>query len=397
MNKTLKNLWCQKVFAMLWTLCLSLVLLNGCSSADDALSNVSTTTGVLSSSEAAREYAFDEDDFALRSDTLTFADDVAVHVRVDVVSDAIPAYAGIDVIELNNNIPDFTDIEKAYAPFEFYGDLDELGRCTVAFALAGPETMPTEKRGDIREVYPSGWEQAFYDFVDQEALYNRTHLIGYMLTAENANERNLITGTRHMNAEVMLPYEEAVANYIDETGNHVLYRVTPYFVGDELVARGIQMEAFSVEDDGSGICFNIFCYNVEPGVEIDYATGDSWLADERDASRSPETSTSDSKNAETSNASRSNVSRDTGKSNGRTSSAQSQDESAASKQSAAKSKPTTTDEVNTTYILNTNTGKFHKLDCSSVSDITPDNLQDYEGSREALLAEGYSPCGSCKP
>lgn len=331
---------------MLWTLCLSLVLLSGCSSADDALSNVSTTTGVLSSSEAAREYAFDEDDFALRSTGSSQTER----------TDEIPPYSGFDVIELNRNIPEFIDVEKDYAPFEFYGDLDDLGRCTVAFALAGPETMPTEKRGDIREVYPSGWKQAFYDFVDQEALFNRTHLIGYMLTAENANARNLITGTRHMNAEVMLPYEEAVANYINETGNHVLYRVTPYFVGDELVARGIQMEAYSVEDDGSGICFNVFCYNVEPGVGINYATGDSWLADEEDFLNT------------------------TG-----------------SKQEMAESTSSTSDQERATYVLNIGTRKFHEPDCSSVSDITPDNRQDYEGSRQALIDLGYGPCGNCKP
>lgn len=336
MNKTLKSLRCQKAFAVLWALCLGLVLLGGCSSAGGSADRVDTSTasGVLSSSEAAREYDLDEDDFALRPTRSSQTES----------ADGIPLYAGADVIELNGNMPEFTDVEKDYAPFEFYGDLDDLGRCTVAFALTGPETMPTEKRGDIREVYPSGWKQAFYDFVDQEALFNRTHLIGYMLTAENANECNLITGTRHMNAEVMLSYEEAVANYINETGNHVLYRVTPYFVGDELVARGIQMEAYSVEDEGAGICFNIFCYNVEPGVAIDYATGDSWLADEDDLSTT-----------------------------------------------------IASDQERATYVLNTKARKFHEPDCSSVGDIAPDNRQDYEGSREDLIDLGYSPCGNCKP
>ena len=357
MSKAQNYIRFRRFFVTLCALFLSLTLLGGCASAGSMTSpDTSTEEGVLSPLQAAQEYALDEEDLALRSDDLNDA----------INSDAIPAYIGVDVIELDDNIPQFTDVEKDYAPFEFYGDLDDLGRCTVAFALAGPETMPTERRGDIREVYPSGWNQAFYDFVDQEALFNRTHLIGYMLTAENANERNLITGTRHMNAEVMLPYEEAVADYITETGNHVLYRVTPYFVGDELVARGIQMEAYSVEDNGAGVCFNIFCYNVEPGVEIDYRTGESWLADEESSSTSRERVLSDSASPDS------------------TSSA-SQDTSDKAKQS------------DVTYVLNTKSHKFHQPDCPSVRDISSDNRQDYEGSREALVSQGYAPCGSCNP
>lgn len=273
MGKLFQKIRKQALAVCLWS-CLGLAVLGGCSATGGSLpTDTSTTQGVLSSSEAAKVYALDEEALALRADEGT-----TWEVGGAGATDTIPPYTGIDVIELNHNIPEFTEVEKSYAPFEFYGNLDKLGRCTVAFALAGPETMPTEKRGDIHEIRPSGWNQAYYDFVDQEALYNRTHLIGYMLTAENANERNLITGTRHLNAEVMLPYEEAVANYIDRTGNHVLYRVTPYFVDDELIARGIQMEAYSIEDKGDGISFNIFCYNTEPGVEIDYETGESWEA-----------------------------------------------------------------------------------------------------------------------
>lgn len=348
-------LW-QKAAAIMLTCCLSVLALGGCSEARDGYfpADTSTTEGVLSSFEAAHEYALDEGDFALRSNARDSDNGV----------DVIPDYSGIDVIELNHNTPQFTDVEKEYTPFEFYGNLDELGRCTVAFALAGPETMPTERRGNIREIYPSGWDQAFYDFVDQEALYNRTHLIGYMLTAENANERNLITGTRHLNAEVMLPYEEAVANYIDETGNHVLYRVTPYFVGNELVARGVQMEAYSVEDNGAGISFNIFCYNTELGVAIDYSTGESWLADTGD--RMPAI----------------------------TYWGEPTDADSAFLEESLAGNP---DQSQADYVLNTKSRKFHNSDCPSINDIAPGNCQSFEGARETLIDEGYAPCGSCNP
>lgn len=190
----------------------------------------------------------------------------------------IPAYTDTPYVELNGNEPDFDQADFTTESFETYGELDSLGRCTVAYANIGRDLMPTEKRGDISSVHPSGWVQAQYDFVDGKSLYNRCHLIGYQLTGENANERNLITGTRYLNVEGMLPFENLVADYIKETGNHVLYRVSPVFDGDDLVAEGVQMEAESVEDGGEGVCYNVFCYNVQPGVEIDYATGESRLA-----------------------------------------------------------------------------------------------------------------------
>ena len=190
----------------------------------------------------------------------------------------IPAYTDTPYVELNGNEPDFDQADFTTESFETYGELDSLGRCTAAYANIGRDLMPTEKRGDISSVHPSGWVQAQYDFVDGKSLYNRCHLIGYQLTGENANERNLITGTRYLNVEGMLPFENLVADYIKETGNHVLYRVSPVFDGDNLVAEGVQMEAESVEDGGEGVCYNVFCYNVQPGVEIDYATGESRLA-----------------------------------------------------------------------------------------------------------------------
>lgn len=192
----------------------------------------------------------------------------------------IPVYQGTAYVEIDRNQPGFTEEELTTEPFEEYAALDYLNRCGVAYANVCQELMPTEKREDISAVRPSGWVQAQYDFVDGKSLYNRCHLIGFQLAGENANERNLITGTRYMNVEGMLPFENMVADYVKETGNHVLYRVTPVFAETELVARGVQMEAFSVEDGGDGVCFNVFVFNVQPGVEIDYATGESWLAEE---------------------------------------------------------------------------------------------------------------------
>ena len=191
---------------------------------------------------------------------------------------AIPEYTGEPYVCINDNVPFFTEEEKTKDTFESYSELDNLGRCGVAFANVSRELMPTGKRGKIGSVKPSGWRQAKYEGLidsDPPFLYNRCHLIAYCLTAENANEENLITGTHYMNVEGMLPFEEQVAKYLDRNDNHVLYRVTPVFEGDNLVAGGVLMEAYSVEDDGEGICFCVYCYNVQPGIAIDYATGKS--------------------------------------------------------------------------------------------------------------------------
>lgn len=189
----------------------------------------------------------------------------------------VPDYSGSPYVEINNNVPQFEANELTTNAYESYSDLDNLGRCGFAQACIGQELMPTEDRESISEVKPTGWVQNQYDSVDGKSLYNRCHLIGFQLTGENANEKNLITGTRYMNVDGMLPFENMVADYIQETGNHVLYRVTPIFEGNDLVAKGVQMEAESVEDDGDGILFNVFCYNVQPGIYIDYATGGNHL------------------------------------------------------------------------------------------------------------------------
>ena len=189
----------------------------------------------------------------------------------------IPEYDGSSYVIINNNEPNFEDISKSGESFEVYSELDSLGRCGEAYASIGKDLMPTEPRGSIGSIKPTGWHTVKYDNIDGKYLYNRCHLIGYQLTGENANKRNLITGTRYLNIEGMLPFENKIADYVKETENHVIYRVTPLFEGDNLLASGVQMEAKSVEDDGAGICFNVYAYNSQPGVNIDYATGKSWL------------------------------------------------------------------------------------------------------------------------
>ena len=190
----------------------------------------------------------------------------------------IPAFSGTAYVEFNGNVPLFTDEDMTTESYETYADLDYLGRCGETMACIGRDLMPTDDRESISEVKPSGWVNVKYDFVDGKYLYNRCHLIGFQLTGENANKENLITGTRYMNVEGMLPFENMVADYIKDTGNHVLYRVTPIFQGNELVARGVLMEARSVEDNGKGIEFCVYVYNNQPGVEIDYLTGESKAA-----------------------------------------------------------------------------------------------------------------------
>ena len=287
----------------------------------------------------------------------------------------VPAYSGEPYTAVNNNEPYFTSDNLTTEAFENYSELDALGRCGVAYANVCLETMPTEKRGSISEVKPTGWHSVKYDNVDGKSLYNRCHLIGYQLTAENANQQNLITGTRYLNVDGMLPFENMVADYVKETDNHVLYRVTPIFTGDNLVADGVLMEGYSVEDEGDGICFCVYAYNVQPGITIDYATGDSWLSSEKG-------------NSDSSSGGNSAVSQSAADKSG-TQQAAVQTESV--KETSA---PVST---GTEYILNTNTKKFHYPSCSSVKQMKASNKKEYTGSRDDLIAQGYDPCKKCNP
>ena len=281
------------------------------------------------------------------SDTVEFFSDIVLEEVINQPTTDVKLlaseYSGEPFIAVNDNLPYFSDSEKQNTEaFENYSDLDSIGRCGVAYANICKELMPTEERESLSSVTPSGWNNKKYDFVDGGWLYNRAHIIGFQLAGEQANELNLITGTRYFNVDGMLTFENMVADYVKETNNHVLYRVTPIYDGNNLVAEGVLMEGWSVEDNGDGICFNVFCYNVQPGVEINYATGDSW-----EASSKPE-------------------------------------------------EPDTSNEENT-YILNTNSKKFHKETCSNATDISEKNRETKKTSRDELIEQGYSPCGTCKP
>lgn len=268
----------------------------------------------------------------------------------------VPAWDGENAyIAVNDNQPYFDDFEKSRTdPFENYADLDELGRCGVAYANICQELMPTEKRGEIGSVKPSGWHTVRYNgVVSGNYLYNRCHLIGYQLAGENANTKNLITGTRYLNIDGMLGFENQVADYVKETGHHVLYRVTPVFLDSELVSRGVLMEGWSVEDSGYGICFNVFAYNTQPGVVIDYMTGDSWLSD-------------DVGNAV-------NITKPGNASSGNSNSG------------------------GYLFAVNTNSGKFHLDTCEYVENMNPDNRDDVLSTVDGMISSGYSPCGKCHP
>lgn len=282
----------------------------------------------------------------------------------------IPAYSGTPYTEVNGNQPYFTEEELTTQSFETYSELDSLGRCGMAYANVGQDLMPTEPRGEIGAVKPSGWHLVKYDNVDGKYLYNRCHLIAYMLAAENANPQNLITGTRYLNVQGMLPFETKVCDYVKNTGNHVLYRVTPIFDGDNLLADGVLMEAYSVEDVGEGIQFCVFAYNVQPGIGIDYATGDNW-AESSGTYQSTEASVAEETPAP-------------------------QPETDTAVQITPElSAPQETQQ--TTYVLNTNTMKFHYPTCSSVDDMKEKNKQIYTGSRDEVINMGYVPCKRCNP
>ena len=275
----------------------------------------------------------------------------------------VPEYSGSPYVEINGGEPFFTKKERKSAEaFERYAELDPLGRCGAAFACLGPETLSDEDRESIANVTPTGWEyngisnNNTYDFVEDNYVYNRCHLIGHQLAGENDNEKNLITGTRYMNIEGMLPFENMIAEYIRQTSNHVLYRVTPIFKGLDYVARGVLMEAYSIEDSGRGIKICIYLYNVQPGVDIDYFTGVNMV----EGSTPPDYSNAGKED-------NSNDNTDIG-----------------------------TGEI-MQYILNVSSKKFHTPGGYCAGNISDKNRKEYEGTREALIADGYTPCGICKP
>lgn len=324
------------LLSALLALLLSFALLPGCSSAPAGES----TTPQQPAQEQTQANAQASSQDATASTSQSSSTEIEEPASLSL--NDVPEYSGKPYTEVLNNVPQFTEEDKQRSTFEEYSNLDSLGRCGVAFALISEETMPTEKRGSIGEVKPSGWHTVRYNgVVEGNYLYNRCHLIGYQLAGENANPKNLITGTRYLNTEGMLPFENEVAEYVENTGNHVLYRVTPIFDGSNLVASGVQMEALSVEDDGKGISFDVYCYDVQPEINIDYATGDSSL------------------------------------------------------ESSSASEPSTAAEQS--YVLNTSTKKFHSPGCSSISQMKESNKKTFTGTRDDLIAQGYTPCGKCNP
>lgn len=268
-------------------------------------------------------------------------EDLLAEVPSYASAEELPPYDGNPFVVIDDNVPGFTEEEITDIAYETYSELDLFGRCGPAEACVGQEIMPTEERGSIGQVKPSGWHTVKYDCVDGKYLYNRCHLLGYQLTGENSNERNLITGTRYLNVTEMLPFENMVAEYVKETSNHVMYRVTPVFEGKNLLAAGVEMEAYSVEDEGEGVSFHVFCYNVQPGVEIDYATGESGLSENE----------------------------------------------------AIENNSEETKE----YILNTNSFKYHLPTCDSVDQMSEQNKKVYKGNKKDLENAGYSACKSCNP
>ncbi len=274
----------------------------------------------------------------------------------------ISSFSNVPYCEVNNNKPYFTDDEITTQSYEYYPELDSLGRCGACIACISLDMMPTTERERIGMIKPSGWQISKYDFIEGKHLFQRCHLIGYQLTGENANLSNLITGTRYMNVQGMLPFENKTANYIKSTGNHVMYRVTPVFEGDNLVASGVLMEAYSVEDKGQGLCFNVFCWNSQPGVVIDYATGDNHLDENYDVDILDSTV-----------------------------------EYIDGPLVADSEIPDNRNEQSQTYILNKNTKKIHYPWCSSVDDMAEHNKQEFTGDINELIEQGFSPCKRCNP
>ena len=374
------NIWLKLRKTAAITLCELLAIatiFTGCASAD-----LSGTEGA--GHVAVAEVAGEDSSGALGSkDKVDGPQEDLVSNNSYVSLDAIPAYDGKAYVAVNNNEPFFTDSDMITTAFENYSDLDSLGRCGVAYANICKDIMPTEERGKIGMIKPSGWHTVKYDVIKDRYLYNRCHLIGYQLAGENANPKNLITGTRYLNVEGMLPFENLVADYVNNTGNHVLYRVTPMFSGSNLVANGVLIEAKSVEDNGGGILFNVYCYNVQPGVGINYENGDSWLDGTTPQKQSAQTDTPKNEGSQSSAGSGAGES---GSSGSTTGSASSGSDSSAAENSAADS------SNSETMVHITATGKkYHRAGCRTLK------KSDTEVTLDEAKSMGLSPCGICNP
>ncbi len=367
--------WKTKMRALAMMVCLALTLqsASGCGTTEPAQSTQEITDDIEEKTQEQTDTEEQEKSLPSTENATT------IEETFDFA--AIPAYEGKAYVAVNGNVPFFTEEELSSASYETYGELDPLGRCTVCVASVGQNLMPAEERGNIGAVKPTGWHTVKYDFIDGKYLYNRCHLIGYQLTGENANEKNLITGTRYLNIEGMLPFENMVADYVKETDQHVMYRVTPVFEGDNLLASGVLMEGKSVEDNGEGILFCVFAYNVQPGVTIDYATGES---------------TVDGTITNNENTTKQETSQPTDTDTAKQETSQSTDTNTPQPSESVGGEQPAQSDVQT-YILNTNTHKFHKPGCYSVEKIKPENYAEFTGTREEAIAYGYDPCKNCNP
>ena len=374
------NIWLKLRKTAAITLCELLAIatiFTGCASTD-----LSGTEGA--GHAAGAEVAGEDSSGALGSkDKVDGPQEDLVNNNSYVSLDAIPAYNGKAYVAVNNNEPFFMDSDMTTTAFENYSDLDSLGRCGVAYANICKDIMPTEERGKIGMIKPSGWHTVKYDVIKDRYLYNRCHLVGYQLAGENANPKNLITGTRYLNVEGMLPFENLVADYVNNTGNHVLYRVTPMFSGSNLVANGVLIEAKSVEDNGGGILFNVYCYNVQPGVGINYENGDSWLDGTTPQEQSAQTGAAQNGGSQSSTGSEAGESGSSGSITG----------SAASGSDTSPAENSVSDSSNSkTMVHITATGKkYHRAGCRTLK------KSDTEVTLDEAKSMGLSPCGICNP
>ena len=336
--------------------------------------------GTVNAADAAAELIFASDAGAGSKLTIT---DYVYQLRLPVSLAAIPEFSGEPYVVLHDGEPYFqTDDYDISTSFESYSEFDSLNRCQVCVANIGQDLMPTESRGEIGMVKPTGWHTVRYDgIVDGNYLYNRCHLIGFQLAGENANAQNLITGTRFLNVQGMLPFENQIADYVKSTGNHVLYRVTPMFAGDDLLAHGVLMEGYSVEDAGEGVTFCVYCYNVHPGIGIDYPTGDSWLEEDTPSETTlPRTTTAPAATT-----------------------VQSVTTTVQTTAAASQTVPDSGSGLNydpaigITYVCNKSSMKFHRPDCTEISRIKEQNRMDVSNSRDAVISSGYTGCKKCNP
>lgn len=341
----------KKTSTILLLLLSVLILFVGCTS-DDKIVPAETSQNYINQFTETEK---NQTDTIIEKTEETKQDTALTNTITSFSLSSIPEYSGKAYVPVNNNIPYFAKDEYTVSSFEKYTPLDNLGRCGVAFACIGRDIMPTEERDSIGAIKPTGWHTVRYENIDGKYLYNRCHLLGYQLTGENANIRNLITGTRYLNIEGMLPFENMVADYVKETNNHVLFRVAPIFEGNNLLSSGVLMEGFSIEDNGNGICFNVYCYNVQPGIIINYEDGSNYAAD----GSAPYGSSSGISNK--------------------------------------RNNTLTKNSESVSYIANKNTKKFHIPSCGSVKQMKEKNKKYLNCTREEIISQGYEPCGNCTP